>query len=117
MAELAVNWGGSTERMADRVAAYARNLLQAVYALAEEWATRIANDARAGAPWTDRTGAARKITGRAFRTATGALIVITGGAAWSIYLERKYGGKWAAIVPALQRAYAAVMSSLQRLVA
>jgi hypothetical protein len=103
--ELTVNWNGSTERMADRVAAYAQRLLQAVYQLA-----------RAGAPWTDRSGAARKIVGRAFRTATGALIVITGGAAWSIYLERRWGGKWAAIVPALQRAYAAVMASLARLV-
>jgi hypothetical protein len=69
-----------------------------------------------GDPWTDRTKQARKIVGRAFRLATGALIVITGGAPWSIYLERRWGGKWAAIVPALQRAYAAVMASLARLV-
>jgi hypothetical protein len=114
--ELAVNWGGSDRAMAERVMAYGRRLLEAVFTLASEWATRIANDARAGAPWTDRSGAARKIVGRAFRTAAGALIVITGGAPWSIYLERRWGGKWAAIIPALQRAYAAVMASLQSLV-
>jgi len=116
--ELAVNWHGTDRAMAERVEAYKRNLLAAVFALATEWATRIANDARAGAPWTDRTGDARRLLfGRAFRLAMGAVIVVGHGVFYGIYLERRWGGKYAAIMPALQRAYAAVMASLQRLVA
>ncbi len=115
---MTVDWGGTDRAMAGRIEAYGRNLIAAIYRLAEEWATRIANDARSGAPWTDRSGLARRsIMGRAFRFATGAVIIVSGGAPWSIYLERRWGGKFAAITPALQRAYAAVLASLQRLVA
>jgi hypothetical protein len=113
-----VNWHGTDRAMAQRVADYRRRLLEAVFRLASEWADRIAADAKASAPWTDRSGLARRtILGRALRLAMGAVIVISGGAPWSIYLERRWGGKWAAILPALQRAYAAVMASLQALVA
>lgn len=113
-----IDWHGTDRRMVEAIERYKRNLIEAVYRLAGEWATRIANDARQGAPWTDRTGDARRsLFGRAFRLAMGAVIVVGHGVHYGIYLERRWGGKWAAIMPALQRAYAAVMASLQRLVA
>ena len=109
-----VDWHGTIGKMERAIADYGKRLLAAVYRLASEWATRIADDARQGAPWTDRSGLARRsIMGRAVRLALGAVIIISGGAPWSIYLERKYAGKWAAIRPALERAYAAVMANLQ----
>jgi hypothetical protein len=112
-----VTWQTSPGSMADRVTSYAKRLLAAVYALATEWASRIANDARSSAPWQDHTGLARRsILGRAFRLAVGAVIVISGGAPYSIYLERKNAGRFAAITPALQRSYAAVFASLQQLI-
>jgi hypothetical protein len=115
---MTVDWGGTDRAMAGRIDAYGRNLISAIYRLAEEWATRIANDARGGAPWTDRTGAARqRLFGRAVRLATGAVIIVGHGVHYGIYLERRWGGRYAAIIPALQRAFAAVMASLQRLVA
>jgi hypothetical protein len=103
--------------MAGRVERYKVALLAAVYKLAQEWATRIADDARASAPWTDRTGAARRgIFGRVFRLAMGAVIVVGHSVHYGIYLERRWGGRYATVIPALQRAYAAVMASLQQLV-
>lgn len=116
--EMAIDWGGTDRAMAERVETYKRNLVAAVFALATEWATRIAEDARRAASWTDRTGDARRLLfGRAFRLAMGAVIVIGHGVHYGIYLERRWGGKYAAVMPALQRAFAAVMASLQRLVA
>lgn len=104
--------------MADRVERYARNLLNAVYVLASEWASRLADEAKATHPWANRTGEAEaKLFGRATRLAAGALIVLGHGAAHGIYLERRWAGRWAVIMPVLQRNYAAIMQSLQRLVA
>lgn len=118
MAGASVNWNGTDRAMAERVATYAKRLLDAVYQLAARWAIRIADDARRGAPWTNRTGAARaSLFGRVVRLATGAMIIVGHGVHYGIYLERRWGGKWAAVMPALQRAYAPVMASLARLVA
>lgn len=112
-----VEWGGSLKTMDARIERYKANLLKAVFALATEWARRISTDAKTSAPWTDRTGAARRsLFGRAMRLATGVIIVIGHGVHYGIYLERRWGGKYAAIIPALQRAYAAVMASLAQLV-
>lgn len=112
-----VTWQTSPGSMADRVASYAKKLLEAVYRLATEWATRIANDARSSAPWTDRTGAARRgLMGKAFRLAVGAVIVVSHSVKYGIYLERKNAGRFAALIPALQRSYAGVFASLQQLV-
>jgi hypothetical protein len=113
-----IDWQVSPADMAGRVERYKKALIAAVFRLAGEWATRIADDARSAAPWTDRTGAARAgLFGRAFRTAMGAVLICGHGVPYGIYLERRWGGKYAAIMPALQRNYAAVMASLQQLVA
>jgi len=115
--DLSVEWGGSLNAMAARVESYKRRILNAVFALATEWAARIADDARGSAPWTDRTGAARaRLFGRAMRLATGAVLIVGHGVHYGIYLERRWGGRYAAVIPALQRAYAAVLASLAALV-
>lgn len=103
--------------MARRVEAYGKRLLDAVYALASEWARRLAEEAKATHSWTNRTGDAEaKLFGRVVRLAAGALIVLGHGAAHGIFLERRWAGRFAVIMPVLQRNYAAIMASLQQLV-
>ena len=110
-------WQSSPGNMAGRVARYKSALIAAVFALATEWASRIADDARRNHGWTNRTGAAEAgLFGRAFRLATGALIIVGGSVHYQIYLERRWGGRYAGIIPALQRNYAPVLASLQQLV-
>lgn len=104
--------------MADRVERYARNLLNAVYVLASEWARRLADEAKATHPWKNRTGEAEaKLFGRATRLAAGALIILGHGADHGRFLERRWGGRFATIWPTLSRNMASIMASLQRLVA
>lgn len=115
--KMRIQWQSSPASMAERVDRYKKNLLEAVYRLAEEWAARIAADAKANHRWTNRTGdAERGLAGRTFRLAAGALIVISHGVFYGIYLERRWGGKYAGLVPALERAYGPVLDSLQALV-
>ena len=117
MARAGVRWRETPSQMAERVKAYSARLLTAVYLLAQEWARRIADDVKQNHAWTNRTGAAEAgIVGRAFRLATGAMIIIGHGVHYGIYLERRWGGRYAGIIPALQRAYAPVLASLQQLV-
>lgn len=117
MAQTGVVWKHSPAQMAVRTQEYGRRLIAAVVSLANVWANRLANEARATRPWTDRTGAARAgLFGRAFRLATGAVIVVGHGVHYGIYLERRWGGRYATVMPTLQRNYAAILSSLQQLV-
>ena len=112
-----IRWSSSPGDMAQRVEAYGKRLLEAVYQLASEWARRLADEAKATHPWTNRTGEAEaKLFGRAVRLATGALIILGHGAAHGIFLERRWAGRWAVILPTLQRNYASIMQSAQGLV-
>ena len=112
-----IQWQTSPGDMAQRVERYKKSLIQAVYALAQRWATALADDARANAPWTDRTGHARRsLAGRMVRLATAAVIILSHGAEYGIYLERRWGGRYATIMPTIQRNQAAVMADLAALV-
>ena len=67
---------------------------------AGECARELETEARARAPWTDRTGRARNgIRGRAEVTQDAVKIVLSGTAPHSVYLER---GKWAVLGPTVQ---------------
>lgn len=115
--QMRIRWQSSPAQMAERVKQYSERLLAAVFRLAEEWASRIADDVKRNHAWKNRTGAAEAgIFGRAFRLATGAVILIGGSVFYQIYLERRWGGRYAGIIPALQRAYAPILASLQQLV-
>lgn len=112
-----IRWSSSPGDMAQRVERYKSNLLAAVYALASEWARRLADEAKQTHPWRNRTEEAEaKLFGRAVRMAAGALIILGHGASHGIFLERRWAGRWAVIMPTLQRNYAAILASLQALV-
>lgn len=110
-------WQSSPGDMSRKVENYKQKLLQAVFRLATEWAAKIAADAKTAAPWKDQTGDARRgLFGRVFRLAMGAVIVVGYSVEYGIYLERRWGGRYATVWPAIQRAQAAVMAALQGLV-
>lgn len=112
-----VTWQTSPGSMADRVASYAKKLLEAVYRLATEWATRIEAQMKANAPWVNRTGNARAgLFGRAMKLAVGAIIVAGHSVKYGIYLERKYAGRNAIVTPTLQQSYGPIFASLQQLI-
>ena len=78
--------------------------LYAMEVQAQVSAKALESDARIGAPWQDRTGAARNcITGRAERRGTVFTITLSGNVRYLVYLELAHGRKWAALWPAMQR--------------
>ena len=112
-----IQWQTSPGDMARRVTEYGKRLVEAVYRLAQEWARRLADEAKATHPWQNRTGEAERLLfGRAFRLATAAVIVLGHGADHGRFLERRWAGKYAVINPVLTRNYAPIMASLQQLV-
>lgn len=114
---MSIDWQYRPNQMAENVERYKQRLLAAVYALASEWARRILEDARQKHGWTNRTGAAeRGLFQRVARIATGAVIVIAHSVSYGVHLERRFGGKYAGLIPAIQANLAAVLASLQRLV-
>lgn len=114
---MSIDWASSPGDMERRVESYKTRLLNAVYALASEWASRLASEMKANHVWQNRTGEAEaKLFGRVFRTAFGAVMILGHGAAHGIFLERRWGGKYAVVMPTIQQNLAAIMASLQRLV-
>lgn len=110
-------WRSSPADMAKRVETYKRNLLAAVFRLAQEWAKQMADEMRATHPWINQTGEAeRKLFGRAFRLVAGAVIAIGHGVDYGIYLERRWSGRYAVVMPTIQRNQAQIMKNLQALV-
>lgn len=66
-------------------------------------AARLQDQMKARAPWTDRTGAARRsLAGRATVTASAGIITLSHGADYGIYLERSNQGRYAIVGPTLQ---------------
>lgn len=58
-ARVGVRWIRPPEELARAIERYGDRVLQAVAAVAQYTATAMQNDAKANAPWTDRTGNAR----------------------------------------------------------
>lgn len=67
-------------------------------------AKRLAVRAQADAPWTDRTGMARRgIHGTATPRGRGVRIAISGSVRYLVYLELAHGKRWAALWPAIEK--------------
>lgn len=72
-------------------------------------------DARTGAPWRDRSGAARNnIYGRAQRSGTVFTITLSGNVRYMVYLELAHGRKWAALWPAMERNAQRILTNMAR---
>lgn len=103
--------------LAKAVGDYGQRLLAAVFELAQVFAARIESYAKANAPWTDRTTVARTgLTGRAFKTATGVVIILFHAASYGIWLEIAHSGRWAIILRSLEAHYGPLMAAIRSLV-
>ena len=101
-----IDWKRTPQELGEAVIQYGQDLVfEALVAFMKEKAVELAAQMQREAPWTDRTGQAR----RELRTevevdgATVALYLIT-GAPHGQYLELRWGGRYAVVSPTLPRA-------------
>lgn len=104
---MTVKWITPPSHLAKAIELYGARVMTAVHAVANQIATQAQNDMRQNAAWTDRTGIAR---GGLFSTAQRAsedvviLYLSHGTAVWyGVFLETRYAGKYAIIIPTMQR--------------
>lgn len=113
-----IRWVSPPDELARAIEQYGDRVLVAVTAVAGRLATVMQNDARANAPWTDRTGNARTgLFGTAERDAARKLVVIylSHGADidYGKWLELAHGGKYAVIMPTIEAHLPDVYADLQ----
>ena len=112
-----IEWNGQLDQMSERILNLARNLVRAVRELGEAFAARIQSAAQDGAPWTDRTGNARQgLTAQSFAGDTMLKIVLFHTMSYGIWLEIRFGGRYAIIMRTLQEFFPQLMSALAALV-
>lgn len=82
--------------------------------IGEYYADRASSYAKQNAPWTDRTGAARQLLDAQSRTsATQMEIVVYHGVDYGIWLEVRWSGKYAIIMPTIETIGPEVMTALR----
>ena len=114
-----VVWIRPPSQLAEAVGEYGDKVRVAVQAVAEYFATLIQADARISAPWTDRTGNARSgLFAVAERAASDVVeVYLSHGHTinYGVYLELSRGGRYAAIMPTLERNLPQLEAMLQEL--
>ena len=95
---------------------YATRLLSAVFDLAQFFAAKIEAFAKTHAKWEDQTGNARQgLTARAFKTATAVTIVLFHTMSYGIWLEVRWAGRLAVILPTLEQFYSPYLRAIEGL--
>lgn len=85
-------------------------------ALAERWGPVLEAFAKAHAPWQDRTANARQSLFHVVDVQPERVILyLSHGVEYGVFLELRWQGKWAIILPALQAHYQAIMQSVRDL--
>lgn len=111
-----LHWQTPPQRLAGnvrRLTSITRARLQSVLA---EQAAVAEGDAKVTAPWTDRTGAARNsLYATSMATGNGGVLEVGHGVDYGIWLEVANAGRYAAVIPTLQRTYPRVIQALGRL--
>ena len=103
-----VVWVEPPEQMVAALEAYGRKVLAAVEAVAQFIATKMQNEARQGAPWTDRTGNARSgLFGAVEAEAAQAIVTIYLSHGHTIeygkFLELAHGARYAIVMPTIEQ--------------
>ena len=103
-----IRWVCPPSALARAIEQYGDRVIIAVNAVAGRIATLMQNDARASAPWTDRTGNARSgLFGTAERDIAQKLVIIYlshgPDVSYGRWLETIAAGKWAIIMPTLEK--------------
>lgn len=119
MNSLNIYWMRPPSVLATNVKLYGVKLHVAIKALADYFAQTIQAEARQGAPWQDRTGNARSGLFTITEQAATDLVTIYLSHAHTVYygvfLELANGGKYAVILPTIQRNLPEIERQLKRL--
>lgn len=104
---LTIRWIRPPATLQAAIVQYGDRVFVAILAVAQYIATKAQNEMRHSAPWTDRTGNARNALFSLAQPMARDIVVIyfSHGSAieYGIYLETNYSGKYAVIVPTIQR--------------
>lgn len=110
-------WSVPPSAMADRVAAYKENLLNAIRELIDVYGGKVVEYAKGNAPWTDRTSNARQGLNHAIKDEGAVLgLVLYHDMDYGIWLEVRWGGRWAIIMRTLEFHYPKLMAALAALI-
>lgn len=117
-----IRWSTPPSELATAVERYGDRVLQAVAAVTQRVATEMQNQAKADAPWTDRTGNARTGifgTSEADFAAHVVTIFLSHGATidYGIWLELANSGKYAVIMRTMEAHYEPLMQLLREIFA
>ncbi len=117
MATAGLVWTRTPAELGRSVQVYGKRLIQALHLLADHFAAVLESYAKQTAPWTDRSGAARQgLAGLAVKAATGVTIILAYSVSYGIFLELKNAGKYAVIIPTLEKHYAEIFQAAKALV-
>lgn len=117
---IAFDWQTPPSTLSGNLSSYEERLIAAVLALGDFFAAQMEAAMKAGASWTDRTGAARQgLRAFAVRAATSVVIHLVHSVFYGIFLEMgtRHMAPRAIIVPTMQRFHAPIMAALRQLVA
>lgn len=90
--------------------------LRAANAAAQSMAPEVENYMKINAPWTDRTSNARNgLAARAYRSGDEIGIVLFHQVPYGIWLETRFGGKYAIIEPTIEAMSPKVMARFERI--
>jgi hypothetical protein len=105
--EMKVHWVTPPSELARAIELYGERVFVAIRAVAAYIATEAQNEMRRNAPWRDRTGNARNGLFSVAEMAASDVVVLYlshGSAVWyGVFLETSRAGKYAIIIPTMQR--------------
>ena len=117
-----IRWSTPPSELATAVVRYGDRVLTAVAAVAQRVATEMQNQAKADAPWTDRTGNARTGIFGTSEADFGAHVVtifLSHGATidYGIWLELANSGRYGVIMRTMESHYEPLMQMLREIFA
>lgn len=117
-AKTGIRWVRPPDELATAIERYGDRVLQTVAAIAQYTATAMQNDAKANAPWTDRTGNARTGlfgTSEADFAKKVVTIYLSHGVAinYGVWLELAGSGRYSVVMKTMQAHYEPLMQMLR----
>jgi hypothetical protein len=109
-------WSVSPDIMKSGIAKYGQDAVVAVKALADHTCQEMQDYARTNAPWTDRTGNARRgLFSFAEKGDQSVVLYLSHTMEYGIWLEIGGGGKWAIIHPTIEHYLPQLIADLRSL--
>ena len=118
-ADIALKWTVTPEQMGKALAKRVENIAAGVEGIVQSRAPEVQQWMKDNAPWTDRTGAARRsltaVPGRSGDTITLTMLYNNPAVYYSVYLEYSMGGRWQILGPTIDRYVVVLMEDIKKL--